>query len=509
MDATSLLIGLVLGAAFGGAIAFFALRARQSAQHAAEQATAQLAREEAAALKRDAAALRDTASKAQQDHAAAQATLTVATARIQELTTTTKAERDRAETESGARARIEADLRAVKTELTERERNLREQTELIARAQDDLKNAFKATGAEVLQASAKQFLEQAKEQFEGQKKLSEQDLAARQQAIDATLKPLQEQLAKQEKLVNTLNEKREGDAKAIGEQLKQIAELQQQASTAAQKLSSALSDNRQRGRWGEVALRQVVEMAGLESGVHFDEQFSTQGQEGRLRPDMVVRLPGERMIPIDSKVPLTAYLASIEPSATDADRAAARSAHAVAVRSHVRALASREYAAAVGGDMEFVVLFMPIESAYTAAFEADPALHADAMDQYVLVVTPSTLLALLRTVAMHWSNVALTANAARIGEHAKELVNRLHKFAELLSDVGTRLNSATTAYNKAVGSFEVRLLPGANKVAEMTASDEVVAPDQISSMPRQLNLPDQPDVPPVQPDDPPNQPDDP
>ena len=231
-------------------------------------------------------------------------------------------------------------------------------------------------------------------------------------------------------------------------------------------------------------------MAGLQAGIHFDEQASVAGQDGRLRPDMVVKLPGERTIAIDSKVPLAAYLASIEPTATDAERTAARAAHADAVRSHVKALASRGYAEAVGGEMEFVVLFIPIESAFTAAFESDPSLHANAMDQYVLVVTPSTLLALLRTVAMHWSNVALAENAARIGEHAKDLVNRLRTFAEHLAKVGTQLSSATNAYNKAVGSFESRLLPGANRVAEMTAADAVEAPEQISALPRQLELPE-------------------
>ena len=490
MDALSLIIGLVLGAAFGGAIAFFALRARLTAQHATEQAAARLARDEAAGLKQELGDLRQQAAVAQQAQAAAQATLAATTARAQELLATARQERERAEAEAASRSKLEADMRAIRTELTERERNLREQAELLTRAQDQLKATFEATGAKVLQASAEQLLKQAKDQFEGQKKLTEQDLAARQQAIDATLKPLQEQLAKQEALVKALGEKREGDAQALTEQLRTISLLQQQATSAAQKLSSALSDNRQRGRWGEVALRQVVELAGLQSGVHFTEQSSVEGQDGRLRPDMIINLPSKRQIAIDSKVPLAAYLASIEPTASDAERAAARAAHADAVRTHVKALARRDYASAVDGELEFVVLFIPVESAFTAAFEADPSLHADAMDQYVLVVTPSTLLALLRTVAMHWSNVALAANAAKIGEEAKELVNRLHTFAEHLAKVGAQLASATTAYNKAVGSFESRLLPGANRVADMTASDALTPPEQVTALPRQLEAPD-------------------
>jgi DNA recombination protein RmuC len=490
MDALSLIIGLVLGAASGGAIAFFALRARLTAQHATEQAAARLARDEAASLAQELAALRQQTAAAQQAQAAAQATLAATSARAQELLATARQERERADAEAASRSRLEADMRGIRTELTERERNLREQAELLTRAQDQLKATFEATGAKVLQASAEQLLKQAKDQFEGQKKLTEQDLAARQQAIDATLKPLQEQLAKQEALVKALGEKREGDAQALTEQLRQISLLQQQATTAAQKLSSALSDNRQRGRWGEVALRQVVELAGLQAGVHFTEQSSVAGQDGRLRPDMIINLPSKRQIAIDSKVPLAAYLASIEPTASDAERTAARAAHADAVRTHVKALARRDYAAAVDGELEFVVLFIPVESAFTAAFEADPSLHADAMDQYVLVVTPSTLLALLRTVAMHWSNVALAANAAKIGEEAKELVNRLHTFAEHLAKVGAQLASATTAYNKAVGSFESRLLPGANRVADMTASDALTSPEQVTALPRQLESPD-------------------
>jgi DNA recombination protein RmuC len=381
---------------------------------------------------------------------------------------------------ASAGAAREASLEAT---LAAREKAFTELKQSLDQARATLADAFKATGADVLRAAAESMMKQAKEQFEGQHKLSQQDLEARQKAIDAALVPLKEQLAKNEQLVKELAEKREGDSKALGEQLKQIADLQQKASAAAQSLSSAMRDNRQRGRWGEVGLRNVVEWAGLGEHVDFTEQTSLEGDEGaRLRPDMVVHLPGNRFIPIDAKVPMNAYFDAIDPSLPDAERARRREMHASAVRGHMRTLVSRDYARenskAFGTTAEITVMFVPVESALVAALEADPALFNDALNAKVVITTPSTLLALLRTCALQWAQARLNDNARKIGDFARQLLERVGTFAEHLQKVGKGLDSASKGYNEAIASFNTRLLPAVRSTAEASAGVEQ-APEEL------------------------------
>ena len=381
---------------------------------------------------------------------------------------------------ASAGAAREASLEAT---LAAREKAFTELKQSLDQARATLADAFKATGADVLRAAAESMMKQAKEQFEGQHKLSQQDLEARQKAIDAALVPLKEQLAKNEQLVKELAEKREGDSKALGEQLKQIADLQQKASAAAQSLSSAMRDNRQRGRWGEVGLRNVVEWAGLGEHVDFTEQTSLEGDEGaRLRPDMVVHLPGNRFIPIDAKVPMNAYFDAIDPSLPDAERARRREMHASAVRGHMRTLVSRDYARenskAFGTTAEITVMFVPVESALVAALEADPALFNDALNAKVVITTPSTLLALLRTCALQWAQARLNDNARKIGDLARQLLERVGTFAEHLQKVGKGLESASKGYNEAIASFNTRLLPAVRSTAEASAGVEQ-APEEL------------------------------
>jgi DNA recombination protein RmuC len=466
MDGSSLLVGIGVGVIVGGIAAFvignLIARARSAAAEAAN----------------------DALSRA-----------------LKSMSSERDAERTRAEQEYERHGKTQQELRAIQERSTEREESVKRQFDEREKSMNDLRqtieqsrtsltDTFKVAGAEVMRMTAEALIRQTKQQFEGQQKLSQVDLEARQKAIDATLVPLREQLVKQEQLVKDLSEKREGDAQSFSEQLKQIADLQQKATSAAQMLAGAMRDNRQRGQWGEVALRSVVEMAGLTAGIHFTEQESLDGDAGRLRPDMIVRLPSERFIAVDSKVPLTGYMQSIEPDITDVARADFRQQHAQAVRNHVRTLHSRGYAAAVEGEVEFTVLFIPIESAFTAAFETDPTIHEEAMRKKVLVVTPSTLLVLLRTVAMHWSNARMAENAVKIGDEAKELVKRIGTFVKHLNGVGEKLGAANEAYNSAISSFERRLIPAANRVANLSAVDDVQLGDPIDAMPRLLMLPE-------------------
>jgi DNA recombination protein RmuC len=501
MVGTSNLVGITFGVALGGVAAFLVTSLLLRARTATATALAEATRRELDIARTELQAGRVELSAALQEVASTKASLAAASAATEQARTQASTERARADQESGARALLAQELRAVETrihergdamekQLAERERSIEELRRTVDQSKASLIEAFKATGSDVLKMSEDRLVQRAQEQFEGQSKLSQQDLESRQKAIDATLIPLKEQLVKHEELMKTLGERREGDAKMLGEQLNQIADLQQRASSAAQLLTSAMRDNRQRGQWGEVALRTVVEMAGLTAGVHFTEQQSIEGEAGRLRPDMIVRLPSDRFIAIDSKVPLSAYLNSIDPAISDQARRELREQHASALSNHIRSLHARGYAAAVEGEVEFTVLFIPIESAFTAAFETDPAMHSEAMKRKVIVATPSTLLALLRTVAMHWSNAKLAENAAQIGDEAKELVKRVGIFVKHLNSVGDKLGAASTAYNAALSSFEKRLIQQVNKVAELTTVDEVELGEAIVEMPRRLALPE-------------------
>ena len=495
MDLMTLLVGIGTGLVVGGGAAYAVAtalgRARSAATTATTQAALDAARAELEPMRIERDRLRSEAAVAATAEASAKALCSAAQAAAQELRAQVDSERTRAEQESKLRAKTQEELRAaderiserevaMKRILDEREKALSELKANVEQSRAQLTDVFKAAGADVLKSTAETLLKQAKEQFEGQKQLSSQELEARQKAIDATIAPLREQLAKQEELVKQLGEKREGDAKSLGEQLRQIAELQQKASSAAQTLSSALRDNRQRGQWGEISLRNIAELAGLVDNVDFSEQSSVDGDDGnRLRPDMTVRLPGGRFVPIDAKVPMNAYLDSLDASLSDAARYERRSMHAQALRNHVRALSSREYAKALGGGVEITVLFVPLESGLIAALEEDATIYQEALAKGVIITTASTLLALLRTCAMQWQQAKLNENARRIGENAKELLDRISKFAEHLDKVGSGLNSATKSYNAAVGSFNTRLLPSARDTAEL-AGDIALAPEEIA-----------------------------
>ncbi len=375
------------------------------------------------------------------------------------------AAKNRAALDAERERRVAAEKDAVSLRATqgERERALIEMRQQVEESRRQLVEAFKATGADVLRANSAEFNKKADEQ------------------MNATLKPLKEQLAKNEQLVKELGEKREGDVNKLSEQLRTIAELQTKASTAANTLTSALKDTRQRGRWGEVGLGVLLESSQLERGIHFTEQASIEGEAGRLRPDVIVKLPGQRAIAIDSKFPLNAYMDSLAPDIDDIRRAQLRRDHAAALKGHVQALAKKDYAAAIEGSLEFTVLYMPVESAVIAALETDPDLHQSAFDSRVLIVTPSTLFLMLRTVASNWSDQKLFEGATAIRDAAREMVTRVGTLAGYMNATGSRLASAVENYNKMVASFDGRLVKQINEVASVTMQEQVKLDGELDS----------------------------
>jgi DNA recombination protein RmuC len=484
MDPSSLLPGLGIGAATGALLAALVFRGRSAALHS----QLDVLRLELAKADSERETLRARSTELTASEAGARAAALAHETRVGQLQSEVGTERERAETAIRLHSEVQTQLGRLETQLEEREKALLELQRMVELSKEQLTQTFKAAGADVLKSTAESLLQQAREQFEGHSKLSRLELEARQNAVEALVAPLKEQLVKQEKLVLALGEKREGDSKALAEQLKQIADLQLQASQAAHSLSSAMRDTRQRGQWGEVSLRNVVELAGLAAHVDFVEQSSIPGPEGRLRPDMVVRLPGGRSVPIDAKAPMNAYLDSLDTQTPESDRATRRAAHATTLRNHVRTLGSRAYAANLGGGTELTVMFVPVESALVAALEFDGTLFKDALDQGIVITTPSTLLALLRVCALQWQQASVNENARRIGQNAKELLERVRKFAEHFQKVGLSLDQAGKAFSAAVGSYNSRLVPVVRDTAALAASAGDTPPAELEAVRESVRL---------------------
>jgi len=343
----------------------------------------------------------------------------------------------------GAREDAECRVAVLEEQLRSRVREL-ESLEAVKR---ELATTFKATGAEALQANNQQFITLA----------------------EAQLKPFKELLAKQERAVGEIEQKREAAYARLDEQVKAIASSHSELRQATGRLVGALRKSDVRGKWGEMQLRNAVELAGMTAHCDFDEQVTVWSGEQSSRPDMVVNIPGGGVIVVDAKVALDGYLDALTP---DADRAAQMDRHARHVETHAAALAHKRYWDHFARTPKLVVMFMPLESALVAALEVRPELHAAALQQHVLIATPTLLIAVLRAVAYGWQQEDVAANARQIGEVGKELYERLRVFAGHFSKVGERLGGASRAYNEAVGSAERSLLAGARKLKDLHATTE-------------------------------------
>ena len=340
-----------------------------------------------------------------------------------------------------------------------------DQQGFVESSRRDLENAFKALAAQALDGTTRQFLELAATRFSQARTEAASDLEARKTAIEELLKPLRETLGKLETRTGELETKREGAYATLMTQVQGLAQLTSSLQAQTTSLATALRGSQVRGRWGEIALRNVAELAGMTEHCDFEEQemVSSGG-----RPDMTVRLPGGRFIAVDSKVPLAAYLEAAE-AVDETARNAALDRHVAALKAHVKVLAGRDYARVLEGDVDLVVLFLPGDPFLSAAFSRSPDLQVEALRSKVLLATPTTLVALLRTVAIYWQQRALAENAELIAAAARELYERTAVFAEHLGKVGRGLGSAVDAYNSAVGSFERRVVPAGEKLKELKA----------------------------------------
>ncbi len=364
----------------------------------------------------------------------------------------------------------------LREQLRAREQQLSEQKQILDDAKKQLGDTFAALGAKALRANNQQFLELAKQTFEKVLVEARGDVDKRQQAIDSLVKPMKELLERQQGALGELEKKREVAYKGLEEQIKAIAASHERLNSETAKLVTALRRPEQRGRWGELQLRNAVELAGMSAHCDFREQPVVTAEEGGLlRPDMVVFLPGGGQVVVDSKVALDAYLDALEP---EADRAVLARRHAEQVEHHYKQLSSKRYWDQFERTPKFVVMFMPLESALVAALEVKPDLHTDAMEHHVLIATPTLLVALLRAVAYGWQQEDVARNAREIASVGKQLYDRLSTFVRHFEKVGGALQRGSEAYNRAVGSLERMVLPSARKLRELhaTTDAEIEAP---------------------------------
>jgi DNA recombination protein RmuC len=386
-------------------------------------------------------------------------------------------------------AGLDRDLTRVTAELEHERLRAEERLATVNDAQERLSASFKALSAEALQSSMGQLAELSRAQLQAAQAEAKGELDKRQAAVEQLVAPLKEQLGRVDSQLLALDRERRESRGRLESQLRNLNDTGERLRTETGALVTALRKPNARGQWGQMQLRNVVEHAGMVRHCDFSEQSTVTGGEGTLRPDLIVNLPGGKQVVVDAKAPLQGVLDAYE-ARDESEREQHLRDHARLLRKHVKTLADKAYWAGLESAPDFVVLFLPGEHLYGAALEVDPALIEEAMAKRVLIATPTTLLALLRSVAYGWQQERVAESAQAVSDLGRDLHGRLAKLAGLLGTLGTRLNGTVKAYNETVGSYEARVLPAARRFADHGAvADGCELPElePVTTSPRSVN----------------------
>lgn len=386
-------------------------------------------------------------------------------------------------------ARLDTLLDAERSSLEEKMRTLDE-------ARNRFETVFKSLASDALKSNTSEFLKLAEVNFRNLHTRADSVLEQREKAVENMVKPIRETLEKTDQQIRKMEKERQEAFGSLSQHLHFMAQAQEQLQGETRNLVKALRRPEVRGQWGELTLQRLAELAGMVEHCDFERQHSIDTEHGKQRPDMVVRMPGGRDIIVDAKAPMDAYLGAVEAS-DDEQRVREIQRHARNMRDRVRELSSKAYWKSRSHSLDFVVLFVPGDQFLSAALEVDPKLLEDALSAKVVLATPSSLVALLRAIAYGWRQESLARNAEEIRNIGEELYDRLSTFAGHLERVGSSLARSVDSYNKAVGSFDSRVLPSVRKFSELgiQAKTGIAEPQQIERLPRtvQSNVETTPD----------------
>jgi len=365
-----------------------------------------------------------------------------------------------------------------------------EKIQALKESRQQLKESFSALSKHALDANNESFLQLAQQKLGVFETRAQANLSEKEKAIETLLKPMAEALNKTEKQISEIEKERKQAYGSITEQLKLVNEAQHGLQSETEQLVRALRRPEVRGQWGELTLKRLAELAGMVNHCDFEEQTHTEVDDGRnMRPDMIVRMPEKRELIVDAKTPLDAYLSAIQSNSQQEQEAHLKH-HARKVRERMKELASKAYWSQFKQSPDFVILFIPGEQFLTSALDHDDKLLEDAFANRVILATPTTLVALLRSVAYGWQQASISENAEKVRDLAQDLYKRLHTFCSHLQKVGKNLDDSVANYNKAIGSLERQVLPGARKFTELgiQAKEELPLVDEIEKKTREIPI---------------------